>query len=58
MFHNSCTTSTITGLQVRAHLVRRSSYKKGIAMTQDQMQQLDMTEDDELRNWDYTLRPV
>ena len=50
------TTTTTTGLQVRAHLVRRS-YKKGVAITDDQMQQLDMTEDDGLPKWNYTLRP-
>ena len=51
------TTTTTTGLQVRAHLVRKA-YKKGVKITGAQMDQLDLTNDETLPKWNYTLRPT
>lgn len=51
------TTTTTTGLRVRAHLVRKA-YKKGVKITRDQMDELDLTNDDALPKWNYTLQPV
>lgn len=51
------TTTTTTGLQVRAHLVRRP-YKRGITTSDDQMQTLNLIKNDELPNWNYTLQPL
>jgi hypothetical protein len=50
------TTTTTTGLRVRAHLVRKA-YKKGITITRDQMNGLDLTHDEALPKWNYTLQP-
>ncbi len=50
------TTKTSTGLRVRAHLVRRR-YKKGIKVTDAQMQELAITKDDALPMWNYTIDP-
>ncbi len=49
------TTTTTTGLRVRAHLVRKA-YKKGIKITDAQMDQLDLTNDETLPKWNYTLQ--
>ena len=50
------TTTTATGLRVRAHLVRRP-YRKGVKITDDQMDMLNITTDDVLPKWNYTLLP-
>ena len=50
------TTTTRTGLQVRARLVRRR-YKKGIKTTDMEMQELAITRDDALPKWNYEIRP-
>lgn len=50
------TTMTSTGLRVRAHLVR-TSYEKGIKITDAQMQDLAIKTDKALPRWNYTLRP-
>lgn len=51
------TTKTSTGLRVRAHLVKRP-YKKGIKVTDAQMRQLDITKDNILPRWNYTIVPA
>ena len=51
------TTTTTTGLRVRAHLVRKA-YKKGIKITKGQMDELDLTNDEALPKWNYTLQPA
>jgi hypothetical protein len=50
------TTATTTGLQVRAHLVR-TSYEKGVKISDAQMHELPLTKDASLPKWNYTLRP-
>jgi len=50
------TTTTRTGLQVRARLVRRR-YKKGIKISDSEMQELAITRDDALPKWNYEIRP-
>ena len=50
-------TTTIKGLRVRAHLVGKP-YKKGVKITRDQMDGLDLTNDEDLPKWNYTLQPV
>lgn len=52
-----CTTTTTTGLRVRAHLVRKA-YKKGVKISDAQMDQLDITKPESLPRWNYTLRPA
>ncbi len=49
-------TKTTTGLRVRAHLVRKK-YIKGIKVTDQQMEQLDLERHDPLPKWNYTLHP-
>ena len=51
------TTKTTTGLRVRAHLVRRH-YKKGVKISDAQMDQLDIANAKLLPRWNYTLRPT
>jgi len=51
------TTSTATGLRVQAHLVRKT-YKKGVKISDEQMDKLDITRAEHLPRWNYTLRPV
>jgi len=51
------TTTTTTGLRVRAHLVRKA-YKKGVKITREQMDELDLTNDEALPKWNYTLQPA
>jgi hypothetical protein len=51
------TTTTSTGLRVRAHLVEKT-YAKGIKTTDAQMRELDITKDALLPKWNYTLRPT
>ena len=51
------TTTTTTGLRVRAHLVRKP-YKKGIKITDAQMCALEITKDDALPRWNYTITPA
>lgn len=51
------TTATATGLRVRAHLVRRR-YEKGVKITDVQMRQLAITQDDALPRWNYTIAPA
>ncbi len=50
------TTTTRTGLQVRARLVRRR-YEKGIKITDTEMKELAITRDDALPKWNYEIRP-
>ena len=50
-------TTTTTGLRVRAHLVRKP-YKKGVKIAKAQMDRLDLTHDEDLPMWNYTLQPV
>jgi Rhodopirellula transposase DDE domain len=50
------TTSTTTGLQVRAHLLRKD-YEKGVKISDDQMQQLPIHKDASLPKWNYTISP-
>ena len=51
------TTTTTTGLRVRAHLVRKA-YKKGVKITREQMDELDLTNDEAMPKWNYTLQPA
>lgn len=50
------TTRTRTGLRVRASLVRKR-YEKGIKITDAQMREISITQDDVLPRWNYTLTP-
>ena len=50
------TTTTTTGLRVRAHLVRKV-YEKGVKIPDAQMRQLPITKDPSLPRWNYTLHP-
>lgn len=50
------TTTTRTGLRVRAHIVRRR-YPKGCKITDAQMNALAITSDADLPKWNYTIRP-
>ena len=50
------TTSTKTGLKVRAHLVRKP-HKKGVKVTNGQMKQLNITKNEGLPKWNYELQP-
>jgi len=50
------TTSTSTGLRVRASITRRH-YPKGVKITDDQMAELNLFPHDVLPNWNYTLLP-
>lgn len=49
-------TSTATGLSLRAHLIRKQ-YQKGIRIPDAVMKQLPITKDPEIPKWNYTLRP-
>jgi len=51
------TTKTTTGLRVRAHLIRKT-YKKGVKISNGQMDELDITKAKSLPRWNYTLRPA
>ena len=51
------TTSTATGLHVRAHLVRKN-YKTGVKVTNAQMRELRITQDHLLPKWNYTIEPM
>jgi hypothetical protein len=48
------TTTTRSGLRVKAHLVRRR-YKKGVKITDAQMRDLALTKDATLPRWNYTI---
>jgi hypothetical protein len=50
------TTKTTTGLRVRAHLVKRT-YKRGIKISDAQMRELQITRDDNLPKWNYSILP-
>ena len=50
------TTTTSTGLKVRASMTRRS-YQKGVKITDEQMAQLNLCLHDILPKWNYTLLP-
>ena len=50
------TTTTSSGLRVRAHLIRRR-YPKGVKITDERMQALSVTKDQTLPKWNYTIRP-
>ena len=52
-----CTTTTVTGLRVRAHLVQKR-YEKGLSVTDAQMSTLQLTKDPTFPKWNYTLRPT
>jgi hypothetical protein len=51
------TTSTRTGLRVRAHLVRKR-YRKGIRVSDTAMQALAIEKDEALPAWNYTIEPT
>jgi len=51
------TTTTCTGLQVRAHLVRKQ-YPKGVAVSNAEMNALAIQKDDNLPAWNYTIAPA
>ena len=50
------TTTTRTGLRVRARLIKRH-YKKGIKITDAEMQALAIKKNDALPKWNYEIRP-
>ena len=50
------TTTTRTGLRVRAHRVRRV-YKKGVRISDEQMRKLNLTKAPDMPKWNYTLSP-
>ena len=50
------TTSTSTGLTVRASLVEKE-YEKGIKIEKSQMGLLNIEKDSEIPNWNYTIKP-
>ncbi len=50
-------TTTTTGLQVRAHLVQRE-YEKGVRISDTQMKALPMTRHEALPRWNYTIQPA
>jgi len=50
------TTTTRTGLKVRAHLVEQV-YETGIKITDEQMQTLNISRHESLPKWNYTLFP-
>lgn len=50
-------TKTATGLRVCAHLVRKV-YEKGIKISDEQMEELDISNAEHLPRWNYTLRPT
>ncbi len=51
------TTTTSTGLRVRAHLVRKR-YQKGVKVSDTEMQALAITKDEALPKWNYTIAPT
>ncbi len=51
------TTTTSTGLRVRAHLVRKQ-YRKGITISDAEMKALTIERDDALPRWNYTITPA
>ncbi len=51
------TTKTTTGLKVRSRLVTKQ-YKKGIRISDERMEQLNMTQHEILSKWNYTLSPI
>lgn len=51
------TTKTSTGLRVRSHLVRKR-YKKGIKISDDQMDEIRIKKDNSLPKWNYTIFPA
>jgi len=51
------TTKTTTGLKVRSRLVSKQ-YKKGIAVSDERMEALNITRPDTLPKWNYTLNPI
>ena len=51
------TTTTSTGLRVRARGVRKI-YHKGVKITDEQMNQLKITEDKNLPRWNYKIEPA
>ena len=50
------TTTTTTGLRLTAHPVKKA-YKKGVKISNAQMRQLDISIDNDLPKWNYTLQP-
>ena len=51
------TTKTTTGLKVRSRLIPKQ-YKKGIRISDERMEQLNMTKHEILPKWNYTLSPI
>lgn len=51
------TTSTLTGLRVRAHLVQKQ-YRKGITVSDAEMKALAIKKDAALPVWNYTIAPA
>jgi len=50
------TTTTSTGLRVRAHLVKKP-YKKGIKISDTQMRDLAIESNEDLPKWNYSIHP-
>lgn len=51
------TTKTTTGLKVRSRLMPKQ-YKKGIRISDERMEQLNMTQHEILSKWNYSLSPI
>lgn len=51
------TTTTATGLKVKAHLLDRL-YRPGVKVTDQQLAALSITRHDVLPQWNYTLTPI
>ncbi len=51
------TTKTTTGLKVRSRLIPKQ-YKKGIRISDERMEQLNMIQHEILSKWNYTLSPI
>jgi len=50
-------TKTETGLRIEAYF-DESEYEKGIKVTDKEFKKLNMTNNDELSNWNYTIKPT
>lgn len=50
------TTKTVTGLQVKAQLVKKA-YEKGIKISKEEFASLSLTRHETLSQWNYTLEP-
>jgi hypothetical protein len=57
ILHHIETTTTSTGLRVKAHLMEKP-YEKGVKISDAQMRELAIAKDPLLPKWNYTLRPA